>query len=246
MRYLSDEDRQFVHEQAMRVLEEIGIAFNTEKAIDLLAAAGAPVDRETLRARLPRDLVEHCLATVPRRILLAGRDPRHDRYLDDGEPIVFCTDGTGTYMYDDVTGRRSEGTAADLRDVIRLFEGLEEVDMNWCSICPRDVDPATSGLRMAAIGLTESGKHLQDEVRHPRAGAGLRRDARDLRRRLAARTAHLLGHELHDRAAAARQGDDRGRHRARQGRRADLRHADAPHGHDRPDERARLLRAQHG
>jgi len=167
VRYLSDEDRQFVHEQAMRVLEEIGIAFNTEKAIDLLAAAGALVDRETLRARIPRDLVEHCLTTVPRRILLAGRDPRHDRYLDDAEPIVFCTDGTGTYMYDDVTGRRWEGTAADLRDVIRLFEGLDEVDMNWCSICPRDVDPATSGLRMAAIGLTESGKHLQDEVRHP-------------------------------------------------------------------------------
>ncbi len=167
VRYLSNEDRQFVHEQTMRVLEEIGIAFNTEKAIDLLERAGAPVDRETLRARVPRELVESCLATVPRRILLAGRDPRHDRYLDDGEPIVFSTDGTATYMYDDVTGRRWEGTESDLRDVIRLFEGLDEVDMNWCSICPRDVDPVTSGLRMAAIGLTESGKHLQDEVRHP-------------------------------------------------------------------------------
>jgi trimethylamine---corrinoid protein Co-methyltransferase len=167
VRYLSDEDRQFVHEQTIRVLEEIGIAFNSEKALDLLERAGAPVDRETLRAKLPWELVERCLATVPRRILLAGRDPKHDRYLDDGEPIVFSTDGTGTYMYDDVTGRRWEGTEADLRDVIRLFEGLDEVDMNWCSICPRDADPATSGLRMAAIGLTESGKHLQDEVRRP-------------------------------------------------------------------------------
>ena len=167
MRYLTDEDRQFVHDQTVRVLDEIGIAFNSDKAIDLLEQAGARVDRETLRARLPWELVERCLATVPRRILLAGRDPRHDRYLDDDEPIVFSTDGTGTYMYDDVTGRRWEGTQDDLRDVIRLFEGLDEIDMNWCSICPRDVDPAISGLRMAAIGLTESGKHLQDEVRRP-------------------------------------------------------------------------------
>lgn len=53
MRYLSDEDRQFVHEQTVRVLEEVGIAFNTVKAIDLLERAGAPVDRETLRAKLP-------------------------------------------------------------------------------------------------------------------------------------------------------------------------------------------------
>jgi trimethylamine---corrinoid protein Co-methyltransferase len=167
VRYLSDDDRQFVHEQTVRVLEEVGIAFNTDKAIDLLERAGAPVDREALTAKLPWELVERCLATVPRRILLAGRDPRHDRYLGDGEPIVFSTDGTGTYMYDDVTGKRWEGSQADLRDVIRLFEGLDEVDMNWCSICPRDVDPAISGLRMAAIGLTESGKHLQDEVRRP-------------------------------------------------------------------------------
>jgi trimethylamine--corrinoid protein Co-methyltransferase len=167
VRYLTDEDRQFVHEQTMRVLEEIGIAFNSDKAIDLLEQAGAEVDRETLRAKLSWELVERCLKTVPKRILLAGRDPRHDRYLDDDEPIVFSTDGTGTYMYDDVTGRRWEGTKNDLRDVIRLFEGLDEIDMNWCSICPRDADPATSGLRMAAIGLTESGKHLQDEVRRP-------------------------------------------------------------------------------
>jgi len=165
--YLSEADKEFVHEQTVRVLEEIGIAFNSEKAIDLLAEAGAPVDRERLTAKVPWELVQRCLATVPRRILLAGRDPKHDRYLDDGEPTVFCTDGTGTYMYDDVTGERWEGTEKDLREVMRLFEGLDEVDMNWCSICPRDVDSAVSGLRMAAIGLTESGKHLQDEVRVP-------------------------------------------------------------------------------
>lgn len=167
VRYLSDEDRRFIHEQTMRVLEEVGVAFNTEKAIDLLEAAGAPVERETLRARVPRELVERCLATLPDRILLAGRDPRHDRWLGDDDPIVFCTDGTGTYMYDDLTGERHEGTAADLHTVMRLFEGLDEIDMNWCSICPRDVDPVTQGLRMAAVGLTESGKHLQDEVRRP-------------------------------------------------------------------------------
>lgn len=165
IQYLSDAEKQFVHEQTVRVLEEIGITFNTPQAIDLLEEAGAEVDRETLTAKVPWELVERCLKTVPRRILLAGRDRKHDRYLDDDEPIVFTTDGTATYMYDDLTGERWEGTENDLRRVMRLFEGLDEVDMNWCSICPRDLDPITQGLEMAAIGLTESGKHLQDEVR---------------------------------------------------------------------------------
>ena len=167
IQYLSDAEKQFVHEQTMRVLTEIGIAYNTPKAIDLLAAAGAEVDRETLRAKLPWELIESCLKTVPRRILLAGRDPRHDRYLDDNEPIVFTTDGTATYMYDDLSGERWEGTEKDLREMMRLFEGLDEVDMVWCSICPRDIAPETASLRMAAIGITECGKHLQDEVREP-------------------------------------------------------------------------------
>jgi len=167
VQYLTDAEKQFVHEQTLRVLEEIGIRFNTPIAIDLLEEAGAKVDRDSLSAKLSWELIERCLKTVPRRMLLAGRDPRHDVYVDDDEPIVFITDGTATYMYDDLTGERWEGTQKDLTEMMRLFDGLDEVNMNWCSICPRDVDPVTSGLRMAAIGLTESGKHLQDEVRKP-------------------------------------------------------------------------------
>jgi trimethylamine--corrinoid protein Co-methyltransferase len=167
IQYLSDAEKEFVHQQTVRVLEETGIGFNTPAALDLLEEAGVPVDRETLRAKLPWEVVERCLKTVPRRMLLAGRDPAQDRWLDDDEPIVFSTDGTATYMYDDRTGERWEGTEKDLREMMRLFDALDEIDMNWCSICPRDVDPVTSGLRMAAFGLTESGKHLQDEVRVP-------------------------------------------------------------------------------
>ena len=167
LQYLSDAERQFVHEQTVRVLEEIGVAYNTPKAIDLLEEAGAPVDREKLTAKLPWELVERCLATVPKRIFLAGRDPKHDVYLDDDTPIAFCTDGAGTYMYDDVTGERWEGTEADLRRVMRLYEGLENADINWASICPARPRSGHLNIKMAAIGLTESGKHLQDEVRTP-------------------------------------------------------------------------------
>ena len=46
--------------------------------------------------------------------------------------------------------------------------------------------------------------------------------------------------------AAARQGDDRGRPHALQARRADLRAAHAPGGHDRPRDGAQRLHRQHG
>ena len=91
-----------MHEQTVRVLEEVGIAFTLTRRVHLLEAAPPPP--QALTARLPGSSSERRLATAPGRILLAGRDPKHDRYLGEGEPIVFSTDGTATYMYDDLTG----------------------------------------------------------------------------------------------------------------------------------------------
>jgi trimethylamine--corrinoid protein Co-methyltransferase len=170
--YLSDADRQFVHEQTVRVLEDVGIGYNTPEAIELLAEAGAPVDRDKLTAKVPWELVERCLATCPREILLAGRDPVHDVVVGDGS-LTFCTDGTGTYMLDDVTGERSEGSAAALRTVMRLFDALPEVDYAWPSISARDLDPLTAGLEIEAISLANCSKHVQDEVRDPAHAAPL-------------------------------------------------------------------------
>lgn len=164
--YLSEEDRRFIHEQTVFVLEEVGVGYNTPAAIDLVEEAGAEVDREHLRAKLPWELIERCLATCPRQVLLAGRGPASDVVLGDGS-LTFCSDGTGTYLYDDETGVRSEGTAADLRRVMRLLDALPEVDYAWPSLSARDLHPLTAGLEIEAISLACFSRHLQDEVREP-------------------------------------------------------------------------------
>jgi trimethylamine---corrinoid protein Co-methyltransferase len=164
LRYLSDAERDFVHEQTAKVLAEVGIGYNSPAAIELLEEAGAEVDRERLRAKLPWDLVERCLAMCPRQVRLAARDPRHDRLLGDGS-LLFCGDGTGTFMYDETTGRRSEGTAADQAQAMRLLDALPEVDYAWPPISARDLDPLTAGLEIEAISLRNYSKHVQDEVR---------------------------------------------------------------------------------
>ena len=164
LQYLSEAERRFIHEQTARVLAEVGIGYNSPAAIDLLEEAGADVDRARLRAKLPWDLVERCLATCPRQIRLAARDPRHDLVLGDGS-LLFCGDGTGTFMYDDLTGKRTEGTAEDMRQAMRLLDALPEVDYGWPPISARDLDPLTAGLEIERIAVRNCSKHLQDEVR---------------------------------------------------------------------------------
>jgi len=164
--YLSDADRQFVHEQVVRLLEEVGVAYNTPTLTGLLGDAGAVVDEATLTAKLPWELVERCLKLLPRDVLLAGRDPAYDCRVSD-EGVLYTSDGAATYMLDDLTGERHEGTQADLAAMMTLYDAVPEIDFQWATITPGDVDARAGNLEMARISFEHSRKHLQDEVRTP-------------------------------------------------------------------------------
>ncbi len=164
--YLSEAEKAFIHEKTVQVLERVGVAYNTPLAVDLLAAAGAQVDRQRLTARFGWDLVERCLATVPKEILLAGRDPSRDRVLGrDG--LVATSDGMFTYVVDDLTGERREGTLADLARFTRLVDALDEIDTHWPSPQTSDVEAHMVALVMQATCLRNTSKHIQDEIREP-------------------------------------------------------------------------------
>jgi trimethylamine--corrinoid protein Co-methyltransferase len=164
--YLSDAEKDFIHEKTLEVLAKVGVAYNSPKAIDLLASAGVPVDRERLTAKLSWDVIEAALRTVPRTVLLAGRDPARDVVLG-GERLVTTSDGMTTYMLDDVSGERRDGTVADLASVTRLCDALGEIDTIWPSPNPSDAAAEVLPLITQATVIANTTKHIQDEVRVP-------------------------------------------------------------------------------
>jgi trimethylamine--corrinoid protein Co-methyltransferase len=166
VQYLSEAEKAFIHEKTMQVLEQVGVAYNSPLAIDLLEEAGAQVDRERLTARFGCELVERCLATVPHEILLAGRDPARDRVLGRDQ-FVATSDGMFTYVLDDLTGERREGTQADLARFTRLVDALPELDTHWPSPQTSDVEAHMMPLVMQATCLRNTSKHIQDEIRSP-------------------------------------------------------------------------------
>ncbi|MCH1475209.1 MAG: trimethylamine methyltransferase family protein, partial [Alphaproteobacteria bacterium] len=62
---VNDEGVEAIHEASMRVLEDIGILFLNDDAIDVLEAAGCTVDHETKRVRMDRDFVIEMAAKAP-------------------------------------------------------------------------------------------------------------------------------------------------------------------------------------
>lgn len=73
---MTDSQVQRIHEAALSILERTGVQVEEPEALRLFQEAGAMMDSDAPRVRLPRALVEDAIDWAPSRLVLAGRDPR--------------------------------------------------------------------------------------------------------------------------------------------------------------------------
>ncbi len=83
----------------LRLLDEVGVHFPSQRALEIFADHDAQVDWETESVRIPPDLVQKAMSTAPRSFVLGGREERFDLLLD-GSCSYLCTDGTGVHVVD--------------------------------------------------------------------------------------------------------------------------------------------------
>ena len=83
---VSPDEVRRIHETSLDILSEVGCVYYSRHALDVLAEAGAQVDYETTVAKLPPELVERALATLPHGFTLGGRTPAYDLPLDGSTP----------------------------------------------------------------------------------------------------------------------------------------------------------------
>jgi trimethylamine---corrinoid protein Co-methyltransferase len=152
-----------IHEASLRVLAEVGVTFPAREAQELLAEAGAAVDRSTGLVRIPPRLVADALAAAPRDVLLAGRDAAHDVRCD-GAAVHLTLDGTGAYTLDHHTGERRPSTMQDLADASRVSDAAAEIGVVWNIVSAADASPNTQVLDELVACVTNTGKHIQGEV----------------------------------------------------------------------------------
>src|SRR3954454_21653430 len=95
-----------VHDQAMRILEEIGVEVGADAAIDLLRDAGQSV--EGTRVRMDRGFVMEQVAKAPDAITLRPRNPAREVHLGGGS-MVLTPVGSSPFCSDLERGRR-DGT----------------------------------------------------------------------------------------------------------------------------------------
>jgi trimethylamine--corrinoid protein Co-methyltransferase len=164
---LTDGDREYLHEQSLTVLETIGVAFESEKARDLLEKAGCRVDQHSQRVYFARDVVQWAISRLRRTVLLAARDRTRDVLLD-GSRSVFAPVGVCPYVVDRRTALRREAATEDLREIGLLADALDEYGIMWCAVTPTaDSRPGLLYLSSLACLVEATGKHIQGDLVAP-------------------------------------------------------------------------------
>jgi trimethylamine--corrinoid protein Co-methyltransferase len=158
---------EWLHGRTLDLLARVGVRFASARARELLREAGALVDDESCVVRLPADVVEAAIASAPKQVLLAGREPRRDALLD-GRRTFVAHDGMGAMTLDHRSGERRPSTERDLYEACVLADALDEVDFCWYVATPNDVEPALQSLRGLVAMLRGSGKHAQGDLSDPR------------------------------------------------------------------------------
>jgi trimethylamine--corrinoid protein Co-methyltransferase len=157
-RPLSQADVHLIHTSALDILEKAGVEVNSPIALELLAEAGARLDRSTSRAWLSRSMVEDAIASAPSQVTLCGRQPEHDLRLE-GRRVHLGTGGTAIYALD-LQGEKHLSTLQDCRRIPRLVDALENVHFIVLPVYPNDLERDVVDVNRFYAGLSNSSKHI--------------------------------------------------------------------------------------
>lgn len=140
--YLTPEEVETIHQNALDVLEGCGVYFDSEEAVRILKDAGCVVDEETKIVKFPPSLVIDSIQSAPEKIALYDRDGEYYTELS-GNKCHFDPGSApaNILLSDGVTVR--ESTSEDMRAVVRVADFLPQIDFQStalvCSDLPNEV-----------------------------------------------------------------------------------------------------------
>ncbi len=146
----------------LQVLEQVGVHFPSERALQVFAEHGARVDRERQIVWLSPELVLEAMGQAPRSYVLSGRAARTELVLD-GSGCYFGTDGCGTRTLDFETGEERRSRKEDVARMARVADYLSSVSFYWPMVSAQDYG-LLAPLHELDASFNHTVKHVQTET----------------------------------------------------------------------------------
>jgi trimethylamine--corrinoid protein Co-methyltransferase len=159
---LDDEEIKSINQTALDILEEVGIELPSEKALKIFADAGADVDFDKKRVKIPSQLVADSLKHAPRRYTLCGRRPELDADIGGEEGTYFYCSGEAPKIVDLESGERRHSVKSDVGNMAKIADYLPIVSLVWPTVSANDKG-ATAPLHGVEACFSNTEKHVQTE-----------------------------------------------------------------------------------
>jgi len=153
---LSEDNVANIHQNALRVLQELGISILLPEARDLLKLAGARVQDHIVF--FPRDMVANAIKTAPKRYFMRAPDSGKDQEIYLGRQL-FASSGGCPNAYDRIRGRRP-GDLESYREAIQLQQSFDVIHKLSPAPEPQDVPIHLRHLAMVETQIANADKAL--------------------------------------------------------------------------------------
>jgi trimethylamine--corrinoid protein Co-methyltransferase len=162
-RPLTEDSIARIDQTVMRVIEEVGFEVNSAEALRLFEQAGARVDREERRVRLPQERARKLIGIAPPEVRLCGQEEKHDIHLG-GKRVYAGTGGTALYIYEPASGQKRPATLADLKRIARLVNRLDNIHLFMLPTYPNELPVERVDVNRFFAGLDNTTKHIMGGV----------------------------------------------------------------------------------
>jgi trimethylamine--corrinoid protein Co-methyltransferase len=151
----AEDTAELVHAKSVEILSEVGFCVPEPRALAALESAGFPVDWGSQMVRVTAEHVETSLARLPRSVRLYDR--KGETPAPFGSASCFMGAGTPVNVFDLETGERRPATRRDVRDLVRLQDGLSQVDVVRPTVTATDQGECSDLVEIAEL-LRGTGK----------------------------------------------------------------------------------------
>jgi trimethylamine--corrinoid protein Co-methyltransferase len=158
---LSSEQVELIHNEALRLLEEVGMAYESgqDDVLELVKHAGCRVDPAAMRIFFPPQLVEEMVAQAPGEVTLFSRDGENDLHLGN-ERVYAGTGGTTVKILDLDTGEVRQSMLKDIHNVARIVEEMNHIHFFQNCCAPNDVPLEHYDCNIAFAAMLGTRKHV--------------------------------------------------------------------------------------
>ena len=153
--FLSPSDIQAIHNTSMKLLEEIGILFPEESALEIFRSNGFKVEGK--KVYFSEKQVMGAVENVPDQFTLHARNPERNVTVGNGYP-VFAPGYGAPFLVDAQEGKR-EPTLEDYHNLVKIAHSLPNQDLSGhLMVEPQDIPSETAHLHMLHAHMLHSDK----------------------------------------------------------------------------------------